>query len=120
MLRWTLWFLFLFVLFMSLKPWSIDTGIEVNDKLGHALAYFALTFNCSLVFGSAKHLRIVLYLFLFGILIELLQGWIPGRERSGYDLLANLTGIMLGMGFLSIFGKRIRSLFSLAGITVKY
>jgi len=34
----------------------------------------------------------------YGLFMEILQGFVPGREVSGLDLLANSVGV--GIGFL--------------------
>ncbi|MFN5910527.1 MAG: VanZ family protein [Bacteroidota bacterium] len=119
MLRWTLLFFFIAVTFLSLKPRSVGLELEVNDKLGHALAYFVLTMNSLLVFDFVYRYRIIVGLFLYGVLIELLQGFIPGRYSSWMDLLANGTGIILGLWILFIFGRWIRRLLNSFGIRVK-
>ncbi|MCX8116861.1 MAG: VanZ family protein [Desulfobacterota bacterium] len=41
--------------------------------------------------------------FLTGLLDELNQAFIPGREASGFDLLLNLVGIVLAGAALSFY-----------------
>ncbi len=72
-----------------------EVGGAINDKLGHALAFFGLSLltDFSLVrsrFGLAKAGT----LFAYGTLIELIQHQLPYREFSLADLLANGAGIL--------------------------
>jgi VanZ family protein len=43
--------------------------------------------------------------FIYGLLLEFLQGFIPGRESSLMDVLANTGGIVIG----SAIGHIIKS-----------
>jgi VanZ family protein len=109
-LRFSFWVLVAIVVYLSLKPKSAPQLIEVNDKLGHTLAYFALMSNGLLAFPSRDKKWLAVLIFLLGLVIEILQGFIPGRFSSFYDLLANGTGIIIGWLFVLIFGKTILSL----------
>ena len=57
-------------------------------------------------FGPRKYLPLLAY----GIVLEGLQHFMPGRDVSAWDLLANASGIMLyGLAALPILRKaRIR------------
>jgi VanZ family protein len=78
-------------------PPSIDFGW---DKLNHVLAFSALGFSASLSCPVSRRLRFLLLLMLFGYggLIEVLQQFVPGRAREWDDLLADSVGILLGAG----------------------
>ncbi len=107
MLRWIFYLLILLVAFLSLKPRIQGLDIQVNDKFGHGLAYFVLMVNGFLAFGKKKEVLLILFLVLFGALMEILQGLTPNREASFLDLLANAIGICLGWLFVRIFEKWI-------------
>ena len=81
--------------------------IQVNDKLGHGLAYFVLMVSGFLAFGKKLQYRMIVFLIFFGVLMEILQGLTPNRETSFFDLLANSSGICLGWLFVIIFEKWI-------------
>ncbi len=70
----------------------------MSDKVQHALSYVAM----GLWFGAMyelRHLwRVALGLFLFGVLVELLQWAMPyGRSADAADLLANSIGIAVAV-----------------------
>jgi VanZ family protein len=69
---------------------------QTNDKLLHLLAFGALALLLDFSFPqSGFGLRKALILFGYGLLIEVVQYFIPYRELSFYDLLADATGIAL-------------------------
>lgn len=64
------------------------------DKLKHAAAFFALAMMADYSFpasrfGAAKALAVMGY----GVLIEVIQHFLPYREASGLDLVADALGI---------------------------
>ena len=89
----------LFVVISTLSLLPPESGVELpsNDKLSHFLAYSAFSLNVALLVFKRSHLILAyLFVFMYSILIEYLQGFVPGREPSGLDLIANLSGITLG------------------------
>ena len=81
---------------VSLSPAS-GGGVEHLDKVVHLLVYYIFAVFAYRMLASKKY-----YLYLcFGIiaysgLIELGQSYVPGRDMSGLDMLANAAGVLLG------------------------
>lgn len=87
-----------------------ESGFELKkDKLGHLLAYLALSAN-SLYFSRNLRdvLLILLFVIFYGALLEILQGMIPGREPSMLDMVANSSGVVLGVGVHKLFGLKLK------------
>ncbi len=83
------------VMLLSLLPVA-DVG--VNDKLLHLLAYFILAgWFGLLVTGLAGLGWTVAGLFIYGLLIELLQSTTGYRYAEWGDVLANSIGIVIGI-----------------------
>jgi VanZ family protein len=80
---------------LSLAPSAALPEISIGDKVEHALAYAALG-----LLGVATAQRApsftILGLVLFGIAIELLQTFSPGRSPEIGDVLADSIGVCLG------------------------
>jgi VanZ family protein len=80
---------------LSLAPSAALPEISVSDKVEHVLAYAALA-----LLGVATAQRApaftILGLVLFGIAIELLQTFSPGRSPEIGDALADSIGVCLG------------------------
>ena len=70
-----------------------------NDKLLHFGAYFALAFPMAFVTQSwSRLLLIAIGLSIAGFLIEIVQRYIPGRDSSIADMVANTGGVVMGIG----------------------
>ena len=109
-LKITLVILVVAITYLSLTPSEI--AVVGNDKISHFIAYAVLTFNIGLlVFPSQRRLLIgMLAAVAFGIMIECIQHYIPGRFRSIEDVYANMIGVALG-GLLTLaFGKGLLKL----------
>ncbi len=76
------------------------------DKVYHGLAYVWLALLPQLAFSRNKTAVICsLAMIGLGVLLELAQGFIPGRFFSGSDIAANILGV--GLGFW--LGMRLRT-----------
>ena len=80
------------------------------DKSLHFTAYFGLASMATVVLGVRwRTLWAVLGLIALGGALEILQGF-TGRDPDIFDELANtlgaLSGALVAIGFLRIFGKR--------------
>ncbi len=102
----------IFVLSVKPAPEGIP-GFWQMDKLIHAGVYAVMGFIALGVTGrlaAAEKRRAALYAFLisfiFGGSMEVLQSFIPAREGSFYDCIANGVGAFIGVYvFAAIFGK---------------
>jgi VanZ family protein len=80
---------------LSLAPGAALPEISVGDKIEHVLAYAALGL---LGVTTARRAPVftILGLILFGIALELLQAFSPGRSPEIGDALADTIGVCLG------------------------
>lgn len=76
---------------------------NINDLFLHASGYFVAIFSGFLAFYSLKRFSVVIFfLWLFSILIELIQYFLPWRSFSLLDILANSSGLLLGFIVLQL------------------
>jgi len=90
---------------LSLMPPRGGITIEVNDKIGHFIAYCVLMVNIGLFTPAKKYLYVLIFVVAYSALMEYCQGFVPGREVSWADVLANFTGACIGIVIL-LFLKR--------------
>ena len=92
---------------VSLMPQEALPETGVSDKLEHFAAYAVLGLVGFLAFF--RNARQVLFsLMIYGATLEVLQGFVPGRQPSVADALANASGVVLA--YCSIFlWKKIRT-----------
>jgi len=95
----------LFVFYMAITSHDISfIDNPYEDKMKHFMAFFTL----SLLLNRASskfdaRLRNVTALLLFGIFIEIVQSFLPYRDASVYDVIADLGGILSFQFALSSF-----------------
>lgn len=101
-------FIVILAVITTLALWPLQQPLIplFTDKIKHALAFFALT---ALATRGWPHTglwpRIVLYLLAYGAAIEVIQEFIPFRELSFFDWVADAVGIGL-YGMTRIWGPQ--------------
>lgn len=84
-----------FGLLSALTPPPAGLG-SLNDKVLHTAGFMAFMVWFGGVFERRFLPAVALALALYGLLIELLQGLTPTRQAEGLDLVADISGILLG------------------------
>jgi VanZ family protein len=79
---------------------------HLNDKFMHATAYTTLFLWFAGLYPRSRYVLIAFALLLMGITVEWLQGSMAmGRSRDVMDVLANASGIVIGIVLaLSLLG----------------
>ena len=92
------WIFLLATTYLSLTSGPPDALEVFSDKIIHCVGYLLLTLSCDLAYWPGRKLvGKILFLLGFSIIIEMLQNFIPHRQFSGLDILANLTGLVWGL-----------------------
>jgi len=78
---------------LALTPKDQLPPIHLWDKASHVLAFATLATLAGRSWPTVKLRQLGIPLLAYGFLIEMLQLWIPGREFSWLDLLADALGI---------------------------
>jgi VanZ family protein len=96
------------IFYLSSQNYNLPKLPANSDKLIHACIYFPLAFLLYLSLrtcGIRKHILAVAFLLagIYGITDELHQFFVPGRDASIGDAVANFTGALLGSIGASIF-----------------
>ena len=95
-LRITFFLWLITITILSVMP-SPDMADGVSDKLSHFIAYFVTTAWLCLAFKRARFSYIFLYslfVFFYSTGIEVIQYFLPYRDFSVGDILANISGII--------------------------
>ncbi|MCF6279913.1 MAG: VanZ family protein [Flavobacteriaceae bacterium] len=92
------------VIYLSLSsPSELNIEITVSDKTLHSIAYLVLTFSWLFAIKKSHKelkgkLQIGFAVFLFGIIIEVLQSSLTIYRHGDYlDIIANTIGIVLAI-----------------------
>lgn len=90
-----LFFYALFVAFVSLQP-AGETSIGPYDKLAHFVTYgfFAvLAYRVNL--SGRGYIFLCIGIVAYSGLLEVGQSFVPGRDMSALDMLANTLGVLV-------------------------
>ena len=113
LLRLLLVFELIGICYLSLKSPHGGVEVKLNDKVGHFIGYSILSLNAFLVFGLKpikKGMLLIFGLLGLGGLLEIFQGYVPGREVSMMDIVANSIGVFIGTALYSWWKKYQSSL----------
>lgn len=114
-----LFFYFIFIIFLTLRPQDAFPDIQIPfvDKLAHFLIYFGLAFLVSRFLSSGLRrqnlLKVISVGFvlggLYGALDEFfIQTLAPDRNTEWADFVANLVGSAFGASFTTAYLKMKR------------
>jgi len=82
--------------YLATTPQTLPVVADISDKLLHGLAFFVLLLLADFSWpGTGLNPFKLLAVFAYGLLIEAVQHFLPYRDFSLIDMLANT----LGMGF---------------------
>jgi VanZ family protein len=88
------------VVYLSLtsKPVAIGLSFPYQDKVFHTFAYFVLmTWFAQIYHHRFQRNLIAIMLVVLGVMLEYLQSFDSNRFYEFADMLANSTGVVLGL-----------------------
>lgn len=105
--------LVIFILSSMQQPPIPDLGFVLQDKLLHLIAYFFLGVTLIMaIIANIKNFtykKLFLIIFLIGAVYgasdEFHQYFVPGRDCSIWDWVADCLGILLSFSFIKIIHK---------------
>ena len=98
------WALVAAVIWLSVTPRPIETGIDQGDKLGHLLAYGTLMFWFCVLYRPLRVRTLYAVGFIaMGIALEFVQGWLGYRSFEVADMVADAVGVALGWAAAAAF-----------------
>ena len=93
------------VTYLSLKIGTGEHRPGISDKIKHAAAYAILGLIGMRAFRRHEA-HLAGFLFVWGVLMEIGQSFVPMRSPEFADLLANLSGILLAWLVVRFASKR--------------
>ena len=110
LLQLAFWGALILIAWLAVTPVDKLPPVNVWDKLAHAIAFAALMLLGGLAHRNSIALAwIALLLFLYGAGIELVQHFLPSREFSLEDMLANGIGILLMWPLVAPLGRLLKT-----------
>ncbi|TQV77044.1 VanZ family protein [Aliikangiella marina] len=104
--RVSFWVVIALLLYLTIIPKPPQPiNLPQIDKIYHCLAFAGTTFLMLAAYGKLKHLWIVIIATTLGIVIEIIQYFVPGRGFSIADMLADFIGVLLGFALFKFLTK---------------
>jgi VanZ family protein len=85
-----------------IEPASFSSQSLINDKILHFLCFAYLTILCKFARFFDQDIWVYVIVLGYGILIEIVQLYIPHRSFEFLDILADLIGIFFASLFLKL------------------
>ena len=88
------------VVYLSLTsvPVDVELSIPYQDKFFHCFAYFVLmAWFAQIYHHSLQRNMVALSFVVMGVALEYLQSFDPARMSEFADMIANATGVVLGL-----------------------
>lgn len=86
----------LFLTYFALKPVEQLVNLNHWDKVLHFFAYLQLSALAYFIAVKPKvFIWLCLLIIVYGAAIEFIQSFVPGRQMSLLDFLANLAGVTI-------------------------
>ncbi len=94
--------LMIFATFFVCLMKAPSTGVKIShlDKIAHFMIYFSLIVWNTQVFEKRNFKFLIFFLFLMGLLIEIIQYFLPWRSFEWQDLGVNILGTLIGYFFI--------------------
>ena len=93
----------------SLAPVSLHTGIDNGDKILHFMGYGGLAVGVPWMLAGRRWLMTWIGLTGIGVALELAQWALPtGRSGDWHDGVANAAGVTLGLLLRYLFRNRLQ------------
>jgi len=75
--------------------------VSVSDLLNHAAAFSVLSILYTLAYSHTQK-QIAVALISYGVMIEAVQAFLPTRDASIEDIIADSAGILIGLTITKI------------------
>ena len=92
-------------MFLSFLPEPLlSLDFHLSDKLYHVLAYGTVMLWLAQLYPKSRYVWLACGLITLGVVTEIVQLQLPGREGDGWDIVANSLGAVVGWS-LAFTGK---------------
>jgi len=88
---------------LSIQEIDFQSSVNLSDKLLHLFCFLYLTIISWLSRIIYKELWLYVIVLAYGILIEIVQIYIPYRSFEFLDIFADFLGILAGIFFINFF-----------------
>ena len=91
-----------FISILSVQEIEVQSSVNLSDKLLHFFCFLYLIIISWLSRITSKELLLYVIVLAYGILIEIIQIYIPYRSFEFLDIFADFLGILVGSFFINL------------------
>ena len=84
------------ILYGAIVPLPVPHVVRHQDKAQHLLAFLAFAVTLRFAWPRVRLPGVLLWVVAFGAGIEAMQAFLPGRDVSFWDVVADAAGGLLG------------------------
>ncbi len=96
----------LYVFFKATDNSPVSEGIMLNDKVLHMAAFYVLAMLTDLSLPYRRYRFVIpFFLFGYGLLLEIVQLYLPFRSFSSGDIAADLAGMIIYFSSVPLLRK---------------
>jgi VanZ family protein len=88
---------------LSIQEIEVQSSVNFSDKLLHFLCFLYLTIVAWLSRIISKEFLLYVIVLAYGILIEIVQIYIPYRSFEFLDIFADFLGVLAGSFLINFF-----------------
>lgn len=92
-----------FISVLSVQEIEVQSSVNLSDKLLHFFCFLYLIIISWLSRIISKELWLYVIVLAYGILIEIVQMYIPYRSFEFLDIFADFVGILAGSLFINFY-----------------
>lgn len=93
---------------LSLRGTTLSMTLWSSPNFGHFVSYAMLSFSLTGVFSRRRKVLAPFLAGIFGVVMELVQMFIPSRDASFTDIGVNVLGAAVGFGLYLLAGVLAR------------
>ena len=91
-----------FISILSVQKIEVQSSVNLSDKLIHFFCFLYLIIISWLSRITSKELLLYVIVLAYGILIEIVQRFLPHRSFEYLDIFADFVGIIAGIIIIKI------------------
>ena len=110
LLRVGFWVPLAFCTYLAFTPSPPESVFRISDIALHGFAFTYLTFSLGLAHRLRRWWQVGVWMFVYGLLIVIVQSFEPQRSAELKDLVVDCVGIALGLLGFALAGERVRSM----------
>ncbi len=93
------------IILIGLSVYPLGNQIPTNDKFNHLIGFCVYIVLFKLAYPKMNSLFLLISGIGLGILIEIIQSFVPYRQTEFLDVVADTVGLIIGFVLIKLWNK---------------